>query len=139
MTADQPAPEGREPVLKLHGEEFAVVQPPLWATMRMLAGYNSGDDGRALGAVYEFLRVLIDPADWPRFEAHAASVDATFSDFDRAIGEAMAALAGRGNASPGSSSPSSDGSPTPETPPTSRVVSLSQGIEANPEGLSSTG
>jgi hypothetical protein len=129
MTGDQGSPV----TLTLKGKEFRVVKPPTWATMRLMAAYTSGDDGRAFGAMYDFLSHLVDPADWSAFQAHASTADVEFTDLDSAIGDAMASLAGRGKGSEGSSTPSSGGSQTPETPPTSRVVSLSKGtVEENP-------
>jgi hypothetical protein len=127
MTTDDAAPD-RGPLLKLGDREFRCVDHvATWQTMKMSAAYASGDTTRVFSGMYEFLGALIHPDEWSAFEAHATAIDAGLDDLDTAIGDALAAMAGRGKGSAESSTPSSDGLPTPETPPTSRVVSLSRG------------
>lgn len=116
------------PRLKIAGEEFeCVVSVPHWSLMKLAKALTVDDDMLGLAAMYDFLGVLVIDSEWERFDTFMGTIDIEKSSLDHAIGDVIVQMSNRGKASAGSSSPSSGGLPTPGTPPTSRVVSFSQG------------
>lgn len=126
---DEQVDELVKPVLlRLSGRAFACRPAvPQWSLMKLASAMSRGDEMLAMGAMYDFLKVLVVPEAWADFEAFMLSVDIEHSQLDEAIGTALAEMGGRGKGSGAPSSPSSAGSPPPETPAVSRVVSLSRG------------
>jgi hypothetical protein len=126
------------PHLRLGGEAFeCVVFVPQWHLMRLAKALQTNDEMLALAGFYDFLKVLVLPNEWDRFDAFMGSLDIERSDLDNAIGDVLVEMGGRGKESAGSSGPSSDGSSSPATPAQSRHVSFSRGtVEVVQESLS---
>lgn len=130
------------PLFTVGGVSFACVDHvPHWNTMRLAAAMDSGDDMKALAAMYRFVLGMVRPEEHERLDAHLSTIDFERSELDHAIGDAMVDMARRGKGTgvptstrltePGSG-PSSAGSP--ETKPMRRVVSLSRGTVEAHEG-----
>lgn len=138
MTEHDAAPEVPAPLLKLGDRTFRCRPAvPTWVIMRLSSAYVSKNDLRTFGAMYDFLGHAIVADDWSAFEEYATEAELDFDALDSAIGDVLAEMGGRGKAKAESYGPSSGGSPTPETSPTSRVVSLSKGtVSIEEQGLS---
>jgi hypothetical protein len=124
------------PILRLGGEEFECVpRVSHWQLMKLAAAMKGGDLD-ALGGMYDFMQKIVVPSDWQALDDHlSAQVEFDYDDLESAIGDVLVEMAGRGKDSAESSGPSSAGAPTPPTPPSSRVVSLSRGtVEEVPLG-----
>lgn len=123
------------PRLRLGDEEFECVPwVPQWHIMRLAKALSTDDEMLGLAAMYDFLGHLVTKEEWPRFDAFMSTLDLERSALDNAIGDVLVEMGGRGKASGESSGPSSGGSPTPETSPSSRVVSFSRGTVEVTEG-----
>lgn len=61
-------------------------------------------DARALGAMYQMLKDVIDPADWRKFEDHAVDSKADADDLLDVISRAIELISGRPTKQPGPSS-----------------------------------
>lgn len=107
------------------GESFRVAdRVGALPIMRFAKAAKSGADANdmdGLVALYDLLAQVIDPADWPRFEAHADAQHADGADLLKVVQEALALVAGRptGRSSDSSGGPriiepsSTDGSSSP--------------------------
>jgi hypothetical protein len=126
---------GPVPTLRVSGEEFeCVAWVPQWSLMRLAKAMSTNDEMLGLAGMYDFLKVLVLPGEWARFDAFMETLDLERSDLDNAIGDVLVEMGGRGKESAGSSSPSSGGSASPATPAQSRHVSFSRGTVEVVEG-----
>lgn len=132
MTAENLELDLPEPVLTIGGRSFRCRPAvPYWHMMKLAKAYKSDDVSDAMAGMVDFLEKIIDPEVWDEFDAHMSTTDVDLGTLDKAIGDALASMAGRGKDEGPSSSPSSTGSESTSTP--SRVVSFSRGtVEVQP-------
>lgn len=142
-------PKDDAPRLIVGGVAFRCVPwVPQWNLMRLADAMDSGDDMRAMAAMYRFIVRMVLPEDHEALDAHMSTLDIERSDLDNAIGDALVEMAGRGKRSgppvgipPSGAASGSSSAGSVEAAPMHRVVSFSQGTvreEASQASTSST-
>lgn len=119
------------PALELGGESFACRDSLPPGPLLKLAKAQQGDDGAQLAGFYDFVMAMVKPEERARFDKFLDDTDATFDDFDTAIGALIEAYAERPterpSASPRGPRRSGGTSKVASSPPaTGKVVNLSK-------------
>lgn len=97
---------------------------PRWQMMGLASAVRTGDEMKAMGAMYDFVHAIVLPEQHGALDEYMSEHDQAYDNLDDAIGSAMQAIVNPGR--PTQRASHSSGSST-TTPLPSRVVSLSQG------------